>query len=92
MTNFDILFGVAFNAVFIFQCWPIDSFWSTSDVAGNAICVDMNKLALSGSVINMLQDLIVVVLSIPILITLVMPISSKIQVFSVFSLGILYES
>ncbi|ETS82450.1 hypothetical protein PFICI_04326 [Pestalotiopsis fici W106-1] len=89
MITFDILFGVAYNAVFIFQCWPINSIWAASNVASDATCVDIHQLALSGSVINMLQDLMVVVLPTPILVKLSLPISSKIQVFFMFSLGML---
>ncbi|KAI0140751.1 hypothetical protein BJ166DRAFT_503810 [Pestalotiopsis sp. NC0098] len=89
MIIFDMLFGLAYNLAFAFQCWPVDNIWSKSEMARDSACVNVHVLALSGSIINMLQDLMVVVLPTPILCKLSLPVVTKIQVLIMFSSGIL---
>lgn len=89
MIIFDVLFGLAYNLAFAFQCWPVDNIWSKSEMARDSACVNVHVLALSGSIINMLQDLMVVVLPTPILCKLSLPVVTKIQVLIMFSSGIL---
>lgn len=69
----------------IFQCTPVDSNWDASIVAH---CVDLNTALVVLSSINVLTDFIILVLPMPLIWRLKTSIRRKMQLTSIFLLGI----
>ncbi|KAF4120884.1 CFEM domain [Geosmithia morbida] len=54
---FTSLWGLAFVLVALFQCWPIDAFWTRWEGSTEGRCVNANSMAWSNAAINIALDL-----------------------------------
>ena len=54
---FDILFGVLFVLVSVFQCHPVDFFWTKWDGQHKGSCLDINKVAWVNAGVSITLDL-----------------------------------
>ncbi len=70
-----------------FLCEPITYLWDKS--VANGTCLNVIAAYLSVSGINLILDIVVVALPMPILWTLQMPKSKKLAISAVFGMGIM---
>jgi hypothetical protein len=54
--TFDVMFGVVFAFVGIFQCRPISFYWKSWDGEHQGQCVDVNALGWANAAISILLD------------------------------------
>jgi hypothetical protein len=82
--------GVSCLFVIAFQCDPPAGIWNHWDsaIAGGS-CLDVRKLAWGHTVSNLIFDIVVVLLPVPVLLQLQMSAAKKIQVILMFSVGLL---
>ena len=67
-------------------CCPGAYLWDQGNV--NRTCLNVSAVCLSASVINLILDVVVLGLPMPLLWTLQMPLSKRIAVMGVFSMGV----
>lgn len=70
-----------------FLCTPFRYLW---DKTIQGTCINLPAAWLSVSIINMILDLIIIAMPMPMLWNLRMPVSKKIAVSGIFSLGFMY--
>lgn len=71
----------------IFNCTPINAFWT-----GNGGCLSLRDFSIGYAVVNILTDLIVWAMPIPRVLRLKLPLSQKVALSIIFSLGLMYVS
>jgi hypothetical protein len=76
--------GIAIMLVFAFQCSPPELFW---DPRTGGTCINQLPFYLSGGSINLLEDLMVLVLPMPVLWRLKATFSKKLALSFIFALG-----
>lgn len=54
---FNLLYGIAFSSVSIFQCTPMNYFWLRWDGLHKGHCVDINAFSWSNAIISIVLDL-----------------------------------
>ena len=86
----DIIFGVSAVIADCLICQPITFRWAPTMVDG--FCGDQKSLDMFIAILNLLQDVAVVVLPMPILWGLQMARSRKVELSCIFGLGITYGS
>lgn len=86
---FTTLWGVAFILASIFQCWPVDYFWTHWDGLHRGKCTNMNAIAWSNASTNIALDVWILVTPVPKLRSLQLHWRKKIGVSFMFCLGIL---
>ncbi|KAH6668361.1 hypothetical protein B0J14DRAFT_452413, partial [Halenospora varia] len=69
----------------VFSCHPVAFFWNR-DIRGGT-CMDVNKLAYANSAMSIIQDLLIVILPLPVLVKLNMGRKKKIGVGFMFAVG-----
>ncbi|WVF69060.1 hypothetical protein IAT40_003834 [Kwoniella sp. CBS 6097] len=79
-----VLTGIICTFISIFRCRPISAGWSTRD---NAQCIDVISLYLSTAPINILTDLAILLLPLPILTSLRMEYRQKVVLVTTFIVG-----
>ena len=84
----NVAFGTTAVIADCFICQPIRYRWAPSVVHGS--CGDQKSLDMYIAILNLLQDIIVVVLPIPILWRLQMARSKKMGLIGIFGVGIMY--
>ncbi|KIW24041.1 uncharacterized protein PV07_09780 [Cladophialophora immunda] len=77
--------GVTFILTSCFSCWPVAYYWDKSIKGGH--CVDLMAFWFSFSGFNIVTDLAVWVLPMPVLKSLQLPRKQKISLIAVFALG-----
>ncbi|KAI4215198.1 MAG: hypothetical protein LQ351_002513 [Letrouitia transgressa] len=84
------IFAYSFAAVFavIFACHPVEGVWNP---LVSAKCNNTNATVLVMAIFNVVTDVIVLVLPMPVIWELQLPKTRKFQVMAVFLLGSLYE-
>lgn len=83
------IFGTIFLAIQIFQCVPISYSWEGwKGTDGPHSCVDINTLAFTAAGFSIAQDVVILVLPLPLLARLRVSWRSKAEVMVMFSLGI----
>ena len=80
--------GVAMIITSCFSCWPVAFYWDKSVEGGH--CVNMLAFWFCFSAFNILTDLAVWLLPMPVLKRLQLPKKQKISLIAVFALGGLY--
>jgi len=87
---FVVLFGVANTLTIIFQCTPIDFFWTswTGEVTGK--CIDINLFSWCRAAIEIAVDIAIISLPLRDLTRLQLSWKMKAQVILMFSLGFVY--
>ena len=84
---FVILSGVTILFIQIFQCLPVAYNWDKS-IPG-ARCVNINALTYTHAAMSITQDLIILILPVPELVSLKLERKQKIGLFLVFQVGAL---
>jgi hypothetical protein len=69
----------------IFQCHPVSYFWDKNIKGG--VCLNLNSLAYANTAMSMIQDVIIVVLPIPVVSKMNMDRRKKLGVSFMFGLG-----
>jgi hypothetical protein len=77
--------GLVFTLLSIFRCRPITK--SFDLVSGSEKCIDIVTLYLVGAPVNILTDLVILILPMPLLTGLVLPSKQKIILVATFALG-----
>lgn len=75
---------VIFTFLAIFQCTPISAYWQ---LGKSHQCIDEGKSSLAVGIISCFADLLVTALPIPIILKLQMPVSQRVGVAFLLSLG-----
>ena len=81
------IFGM--ELAIVFQCHPIQGAWNP---LLKAKCVDINKIFMGVSGANVATDLALLIVPLPHLWRLQIPLTTKIQLLGIFSMGGLYVS
>ncbi|WWD05129.1 hypothetical protein V865_003201 [Kwoniella europaea PYCC6329] len=85
------LAGIVGTFIAIFQCRPINAAWKTDDETGQSDdsgqCIDVIALFLSTAPINILTDLAILLLPLPILTGLRMEMRQKVALIATFCVG-----
>lgn len=83
------LFTIIAEGCLIFQCVPVQSIWlGWRGDFGAYTCLNVNLMTLVLAVQQILQDLMVLVLPVPLLLRLNVSARKKISIFFMFGLGI----
>lgn len=85
----NIVYGITFILVSVFQCIPVQAAWTRWDGTVLAKCVDANALGWTSAGINIALDSIILILPLPGLTKLVMSWRQKIHILLIFGLGLL---
>lgn len=78
-----------FELLIAFQCNPVSYFWSSWLDTSGGRCLNVNASALSTTLINIVLDIVVLILPMRPILRLQISLKRKIQVVSMFSVGIL---
>ncbi|KAH8696731.1 hypothetical protein BGW36DRAFT_191682 [Talaromyces proteolyticus] len=86
---FAICFGISNAFSMIFQCTPISFFWDgwTGEYAGK--CININTFSWIRAAIEIIIDVAIISLPIPLLLGLKLTWNKKLQILSMFSIGFL---
>lgn len=76
--------GLAMLFASIFSCQPIHKFW---DLTAPGHCINLEAFWFSFSAFNIVTDIAVLILPIPVLVGLQLPKRQKISLIFVFALG-----
>lgn len=78
--------GIALTLVNVFQCRPVSAVF-LSDTPAHASCIDIVTLYLSSSPVNIITDLAILLLPMPLLTKMRLPFKQKIILVITFSFG-----
>lgn len=78
---------ISFFFVIVFQCTPIASQWQNLEIMNQKNCVSQQPFYYANSITDLLTDLMVLVLPLPMVARLQMPIKQKLAVTGMFLLG-----
>jgi len=76
---------VTISLLTIFQCHPVSYFWNRDIHSGR--CVDLNALAYANAAMSIIEDVLIVVLPIPIVAKLKMSLNKKLGIGLMFAIG-----
>ena len=79
--------GLAFTLILLFQCNPISSIFA-NPIPADTSCIDLTSLYLSSSPVNIITDVAILFLPMPVLGSLRLPKKQKIAVFITMSFGV----
>jgi hypothetical protein len=88
MISIIVLSTAIISLLTIFQCQPVQYFWNKDIRSGS--CLDENALAYVNSGMSIVQDIIIIVLPIPVVLKLNMDTKKKVGVAFMFAVGGLY--
>jgi hypothetical protein len=86
---FDILYGISFAIVGVFQCNPISYYWTQWDGEGSGQCININVLAWTNAIISIVLDIWMLVLPLYEVFHLQLSWHNKISVAMMFLVGTL---
>jgi hypothetical protein len=69
----------------VFSCHPVAFFWDRD--VGRGTCLNVNKLAYANSAMSIIQDLLIIVIPLPVLVKLNIGRKKKIGVGFMFAIG-----
>lgn len=78
-------YSIALVLALIFACNPIAKSWDVSITSGS--CIDRNGVYIATAVTNIITDLALILLPVPVVITLQMPRIQKIGLLVLFTIG-----
>ena len=81
---FVLSYSLAQSAAEVFQCSPIDSLWNPK-VKGK--CIDLDKVLITCSSLNIATDILILLLPLPALLKLHISTERKLQLIGIFMLG-----
>ena len=73
-----------------FICDPVDGAWAP--VSGNLVCHDNKRITLAAAALGLLQDLIILIMPMPLVHTLHIPQKQRIAVLGLFLTGVMWVS
>ena len=85
--SFTLVWCVSTQFVAIFQCHPIHSFWTR--FSGDSKCIDLKAFFIGQAVPNIITDLVILVLPLPLIWRLQLPVSQKLMLTGCFTFGAL---
>lgn len=88
----NVAYLLAFEAISIFQCWPIPGAWRAWDGTFHAKCRNVNLQGWMSATFSIILDVLTLILPLPSLYKLEMSMKKKIQIMMMFSVGVLYAS
>jgi hypothetical protein len=74
----------------LFSCKPIKYYWTQWDGEHEGKCISHNSLLLAHAVINIVLDVVVIALPMPVLLKLQMSLEKRIGMCLMFAVGIVY--
>ena len=80
-----VLSTTILSVLTIFQCHPITFFWDTDTKTGS--CLNVTTLAFANSGMSIAQDVLIVVLPIPVVVKLNLETRKKIGISIMFAFG-----
>lgn len=84
--GFTLLYGVVYLITDIFVCSPPSYYWNQV-VGAEGTCFDYNKWSMSGAIVNILTDAMILALPIPMIWKLRVSTNQKFALCGVFLLG-----
>lgn len=81
------LYALVYAMVSIFSCRPISASWDLALVAAGATCINKASFFLAASVANIVMDVIILLMPIPIIIPLQIPRRQKASLLLLFATG-----
>lgn len=78
-------YSIALVLALIFACNPIAKSWDVSITGGS--CIDRNGVYIATAVTNIITDLALILLPVPVVITLQMPRIQKVGLLMLFTIG-----
>ncbi|KAL4963655.1 CFEM domain-containing protein [Aspergillus stella-maris] len=89
-TSLSITSAWAIGSFFaqLFSCKPISYYWKQWDNEHSGHCVDHNDLLLSHSIINIVLDVLVIILPMPVLVKLHMSLEKRVGMVLMFGVGL----
>ncbi|KAK2797342.1 hypothetical protein FQN50_009237 [Emmonsiellopsis sp. PD_5] len=88
LTGIVIAFTTATVFASIFQCTPIEYAFKTK-LPGGGTCINLTAFWYANATFNILSDLVLIALPVPVISTLQLPRKSKIALCGIFAVGIL---
>lgn len=87
--GFDALFGLGFLCLTLFQCWPIDFYWTGWDGEHQGVCLDSNRIGWANAAISIALDVWMLALPLSQLPSLQLHWKKKVGVGIMFVVGTL---
>ncbi|OBT73679.1 hypothetical protein VF21_06164 [Pseudogymnoascus sp. 05NY08] len=84
----NVAYLLAFEAISIFQCWPIPGAWRAWDGTYQAKCRNVNLQGWMSATFSIILDVLTLVLPLPSLYKLEMSMKKRIQIMMMFSVGV----
>jgi hypothetical protein len=82
-----LVWALGLGLTWIFVCTPIRAFWSFPYGSGEGTCLDTWKLNQATSISDLVLDVLILVVPVPMVWRLHLPVMRKIAVLTVFFLG-----
>ncbi|KAH7082205.1 hypothetical protein FB567DRAFT_100511 [Paraphoma chrysanthemicola] len=83
-----ILSWIAFETLVVIQCLPVAHYWHQFEAPGQGRCIDANAFVWAVAGVHIVLDIIIVALPIPLITRLRLSTRKKLQVLSMFCVGI----
>ncbi|KFY63854.1 hypothetical protein V496_03640 [Pseudogymnoascus sp. VKM F-4515 (FW-2607)] len=84
----NVAYLLAFEAISIFQCWPINGAWRAWDGSVKATCRNVNLQGWMSATFSIILDVLTLILPLPSLYKLEMSMKKRIQIMMMFSVGV----
>jgi hypothetical protein len=81
-------YNIALLGPLVFPCTPVKRTWDITIIEGS--CIDRTPVYMATAVLNMITDIILLVLPIPMVVSLQMPRAQKVGLICAFGIGSAY--
>lgn len=81
--------AIAFEVAVIMQCKSISYMWETFSKPGQGRCINQNGMIYGVAGVHIVLDLVIIALPVPYVLRLQISVRKKIQVLSMFCVGLL---
>lgn len=86
MIAFMYVHGLVFFLLIVFQCWPIRSLWDKTITGAKCLPVSV-AIGFTGAALSIVEDIIILLLPLPVVWKLQMSTRKKIAVIFLISMG-----
>lgn len=83
-----LLWGVGAFFVLLFSCRPISHYWNSWDGEHKGSCLSHNDILLAHSTINIILDVAITIIPMPLVLKLHMPLGKRLAVLFMFGVGL----
>lgn len=87
-----VAWGVAFTLVIVFQCLPVSTIWTQFEIDYTPYCINQQAAYMGLAVSDLILDLLIFALPVPVVIQLRLPLRQKFAVGGIFLLGSVWVS